>query len=65
MIALDCGVKAIEQVAYAKTLGIELIICDHHTPSAKPPHICLVNGDLIIAWCYVTLVGKNPKLEQT
>ena len=31
MIALDCGVKAIKQVAYAKTLGIELIICDHHT----------------------------------
>ena len=37
MIALDCGVKAIEQVAYAKTLGIELIICDHHTPSDVLP----------------------------
>ena len=37
MIALDCGVKAIEQVAYAKTLGIELIICDHHTPGDVPP----------------------------
>ena len=37
MIALDCGVKAIEQVAYAKTLGIELIICDHHTPGDVLP----------------------------
>ena len=37
MIALDCGVKAIEQVAYAKTLGIELIICDHHTPGDALP----------------------------
>ena len=37
MIALDCGVKAIEQVAYAKTLGIELIICDHHTPADVLP----------------------------
>jgi single-stranded-DNA-specific exonuclease len=37
MIALDCGVKAIEQVAYAKTLGIELVICDHHTPGDVLP----------------------------
>ncbi len=37
MIALDCGVKAIEQVAYAKTVGIELIICDHHTPADVLP----------------------------
>ena len=37
MIALDCGVKAIKQVAYAKTLGIELIICDHHTPGNVLP----------------------------
>lgn len=37
MIALDCGVKAIEQAAYAKTLGIELIICDHHTPGDVLP----------------------------
>ncbi len=37
MIAMDCGVKAIEQVAYAKTMGIELIICDHHTPADVLP----------------------------
>ena len=37
IIALDCGVKAIEQVAYAKTLGIEFIICDHHKPGDVLP----------------------------
>jgi single-stranded-DNA-specific exonuclease len=42
MIALDCGVKAIEQVAYAKTLGIELIICDHHTPGDVLPNALAV-----------------------
>ena len=31
IIALDCGIKAIEKVAYAKELGIDFIICDHHT----------------------------------
>jgi len=30
IISLDCGIKAIERVAYAKTLGIDFIICDHH-----------------------------------
>jgi single-stranded-DNA-specific exonuclease len=38
MIALDCGVKAIEQVAYANSLGIDLIICDHHTPGDVLPN---------------------------
>ena len=37
MIVLDCGVKAVKQVAYAKKLGIELIICDHHTPGDVLP----------------------------
>lgn len=38
MIALDCGVKAIEQVAYANSLGIDIIICDHHTPGDVLPN---------------------------
>lgn len=33
IIALDCGIKAIEKVAYAKEKGIDFIICDHHRPS--------------------------------
>ncbi len=37
IIALDCGVKAVEQVAYAKSLGIDCIICDHHTPGELMP----------------------------
>ncbi|WP_372936089.1 single-stranded-DNA-specific exonuclease RecJ [Seonamhaeicola sp.] len=37
IIALDCGVKAIEKVAYAKSLGIDFIICDHHRPGAEIP----------------------------
>jgi single-stranded-DNA-specific exonuclease len=37
IIALDCGVKAIEQVAYAKDQGIDFIICDHHRPGPQLP----------------------------
>ena len=37
IIALDCGVKAIDKVAYAKTLGIDFIICDHHRPGNQLP----------------------------
>jgi single-stranded-DNA-specific exonuclease len=37
IIALDCGVKAIDKVAYAKEKGIDFIICDHHRPSKKLP----------------------------
>ena len=37
IIALDCGIKAIAQVDYAKKLGIDFIICDHHLPSAQLP----------------------------
>ncbi len=32
IVALDCGIKAIEKVAYAKSKGIDFIICDHHRP---------------------------------
>lgn len=37
IIALDCGIKAIEKVAYAKSLGIDFIICDHHNPDETLP----------------------------
>lgn len=37
IIALDCGIKAIEKVAYASTLGVDFIICDHHNPSNEIP----------------------------
>jgi single-stranded-DNA-specific exonuclease len=37
VVALDCGVKAVEQVAYANSLGLDFIICDHHLPGEELP----------------------------
>ena len=37
IIALDCGIKSIEKVAYATGKGIDFIICDHHLPGAEIP----------------------------
>lgn len=37
IIALDCGIKAIEKVAYAKEKGIDFVICDHHRPGNEIP----------------------------
>ena len=37
IITLDCGIKAVEKVAYAKSKGIDVIICDHHTPGDELP----------------------------
>jgi single-stranded-DNA-specific exonuclease len=42
IIALDCGIKAHEQVAYAKELGIDFIICDHHLPDSTLPEAVAV-----------------------
>lgn len=44
IIILDCGIKAIEEVAYAKSLGIDFIICDHHVPDETlPPAVAVLN----------------------
>ncbi len=37
IIALDCGIKSVEKVAYATTKGIDFIICDHHRPGSEIP----------------------------
>jgi single-stranded-DNA-specific exonuclease len=37
IIALDCGIKAIDKVAYASKKGVDIIICDHHRPGADLP----------------------------
>lgn len=37
IIILDCGIKAIQEIAYAKSLGIDFIICDHHVPDDELP----------------------------
>ncbi len=42
IIALDCGIKAIEKVKLAKELGVDFIICDHHTPGEFLPEAVAV-----------------------
>lgn len=42
IIALDCGIKAVEKVAYAKEKGIDFIICDHHLPGEALPEAVAV-----------------------
>ncbi|MFN8155209.1 MAG: single-stranded-DNA-specific exonuclease RecJ [Bacteroidia bacterium] len=37
IIALDCGIKSNDKIEYAKTLGVDFIICDHHRPGAEIP----------------------------
>ena len=37
IIVLDCGIKAVEEIAYAKEKGIDFIICDHHVPDDTLP----------------------------
>ncbi len=44
MITLDCGIKAVDKVAYAKEKGIDIIICDHHRPGAQlPPAVAVLD----------------------
>jgi single-stranded-DNA-specific exonuclease len=42
IIALDCGIKAIDKVAYARGKGIDFIICDHHRPGERLPEAVAV-----------------------
>ena len=42
IIALDCGIKAIDQINYADEKGIEFIICDHHLPGESVPNATAV-----------------------
>ncbi len=44
IIALDCGIKAFEKVKYAKSKGIDFIICDHHLPDEQlPPAVAVLD----------------------
>jgi single-stranded-DNA-specific exonuclease len=48
VIALDCGIKSVELVAYANSLGIDFIICDHHLPDAElPDALAILNAKQI------------------
>ena len=45
IIVLDCGIKAIDEIAYAKEKGIDFIICDHHVPDDElPPAVAILNA---------------------
>ncbi len=43
IIALDCGIKAVKKVEYAKEKGIDYIICDHHLPGDTVPNGIILN----------------------
>ena len=42
IITLDCGIKAVEKIAYANSKGIDVIVCDHHTPGDELPNAVAV-----------------------
>lgn len=45
IIVLDCGIKAVQEISYAREKGIDFIICDHHVPDAVlPPAVAILNA---------------------
>jgi len=48
IISLDCGIKSVELITYAKELGIDFIVCDHHLPDIElPPAVAILNAKQI------------------
>ncbi|WP_461532497.1 single-stranded-DNA-specific exonuclease RecJ [Sinomicrobium sp.] len=44
VIALDCGIKAVDKIAYASTKGIDFVVCDHHRPGTElPPAVAVLD----------------------
>ena len=44
IIVLDCGIKAVDEIAYARERGVDFIICDHHVPDEQlPPAVAILN----------------------
>ncbi len=44
IISLDCGIKSVELIAYAKENGVDFIVCDHHLPEERlPPAVAILN----------------------
>jgi len=68
IIALDCGIKAVDKVKYALDLGVEFIICDHHTPDAVlPPAIAVLDSkrdDCNYPYKHLSGCGVGFKLMQ-
>ena len=59
IIVLDCGIKAVEEITYAKEQGIDFIICDHHVPDdVLPPAVAILNAKRVdSAYPYPHLSG--------
>ncbi|HEY1018046.1 MAG TPA: single-stranded-DNA-specific exonuclease RecJ, partial [Sediminibacterium sp.] len=45
IISLDCGIKSVELITYAKSIGIDFVVCDHHLPDKElPPAAAILNA---------------------
>jgi len=68
IVALDCGIKAVEKVQYALDLGVDFIICDHHTPDAVlPPAVAVLDpkrDDCTYPYKHLSGCGVGFKLMQ-
>ena len=68
IIALDCGIKAVEKIKYAKTLGVDFIICDHHNPDDElPPAVAVLDtkrNDCTYPYKHLSGCGVGFKLMQ-
>ncbi|MCR5779178.1 MAG: single-stranded-DNA-specific exonuclease RecJ [Bacteroidaceae bacterium] len=68
IIVLDCGIKAVDEIAYAKECGIDFIICDHHVPDdVLPPAVAILNAkrvDATYPYEHLSGCGVGFKLMQ-
>ena len=68
VIALDCGIKAVDKIAYANGMGIDFIVCDHHTPGETiPDAVAVLNmkrADCLYPFKELSGCGVGFKLVQ-
>lgn len=68
VVALDCGIKAVDKMEYANQLGIDFIICDHHTPgNIIPDAVAVLNmkrADCLYPYKELSGCGVGFKLAQ-
>ena len=68
IIVLDCGIKAVEEIAYAKEKGIDFIICDHRVPDdILPPAVAILNAkraDITYPYDHLSGCGVGFKFMQ-
>lgn len=68
VIALDCGIKAVDKMEYANSIGIDFIICDHHTPGDTIPRAVAVlnmkRSDCLYPYKELSGCGVGFKLVQ-